>query len=914
MKGGANPLNFLEFKRKIMSENPVYRQMDEWWEYIEQDLSYYAFDEEQRRIQENAPSVVNTETRQGTNLMVPPEGFDNLDLLFVLGAIISKSYVERKMESISQDALLNVKLVNRLSIGLKGTPRQFVEFVESLIQSLKGVKEFGFWMDASRNEELKDIINSWYSGSLNNMSTNLRGMFRLWPQSLLITVLNLEEFVDVAYTNLFPGAKETHGRPRVSKLPPSVLEPLDEQLVTVNDDILDQEYVKLLQDIEDEIEIYNDPEMGESANDTQENYLQEIEEQIRDKDEKIKQIVDKYKTYRARGEDDTDILAFVFNLTKDYKSLNVYIMDRTLYDTLFHHLKYDYDMEKSIQTGYYRMLTILIEFRTALTDVEWEHRARIVLKNVLDAIEIQIRWIQRFLQPAPGNIPRTTMPLLGENLNQYEIQDSSLHRQDSRSFIESIKQRIIDNDKYLEIFKKKLERLNVVRESVEEMQKNQIGDDVTNPDYEYDFDELSVLPKSELIKIIQEDDYYHNLDVLDGDPIGPDPSIEDIADYLVSLKDDMEDNQYGPGEDHDLEKIRGNKKILGLILIIEVTIDDFNDRVEQYEDGLSSVDIEAVRSANHTLQMMARRRRSRFQKPNGIFWKILDNTIESIKEFETSKTISINLLQEFEKHFREGLPTNALQRKYDMYKRNDHQNLKPEQLSELEELYDEERGMYNLETTAVPGKPSLTVERRLYDQFNKKNEGQRLNVERKLNPDLVQKMRELEQQKRNPKKTGRQLRWLQNEGVDKKTPFDNQLRKQRYLTLKNKPVNPRLSAINRQIQSRQQSNPDELSRIAERVDRERRYRSNQDYFGQARDYTGDEGYQMSRMFDDGLGYDVIPEEPSNVSDGSDRSIANTNSDIGQPLNRQLDFDGGKKKLKRKTKKKRKRKTKKKKTN
>ena len=102
---------------------------------------------------------------------------------------------------------------------------------------------------------------------------------------------------------------------------------------------------------------------------------------------------------------------------------------------------------------------------------------------------------------------------------------------------------------------------------------------------------------------------------------------------------------------------------------------------------------------------------------------------------------------------------------------------------------------------------------------------------------------------------------------------------------------------------------DELALIAERVDRERRYRSNPDYFGQARDYTGDEGYQMSRMFDDGLGYDVIPEEPSNVSDGSDRSVgsvASTNSDIGQPLNRQLDFDGGnKRKPKKKTKKKRK---------
>ena len=169
MKGGANPLNFLEFKKKIISENPVYIQTDEWWEYIEQDLSYYAFDEEQRRIQENTRGIVNTETRQGTNLMVPPEGFDNLDLLFVLGAIISKSYVERKTESMSQDALLNVKLVNRLSIGLNGTPRQFVEFVESLIVSLKGIKEFGFWMNASRNEDLKQIVNSWYSGSLNDM-------------------------------------------------------------------------------------------------------------------------------------------------------------------------------------------------------------------------------------------------------------------------------------------------------------------------------------------------------------------------------------------------------------------------------------------------------------------------------------------------------------------------------------------------------------------------------------------------------------------------------------------------------------------------------------------------------------------------------------------------------------------------
>ena len=455
MKGGANPLNFLEFKKKIISENPVYIQTDEWWEYIEQDLSYYAFDEEQRRIQENTRGIVNTETRQGTNLMVPPEGFDNLDLLFVLGAIISKSYVERKTESMSQDALLNVKLVNRLSIGLNGTPRQFVEFVESLIVSLKGIKEFGFWMNASRNEDLKQIVNSWYSGSLNDMSKDLRRMFYLWPQSLLVTVLNLEEFVDVAYTNLFPGAKETHGRPRVSKLPPSVLEPLDEQLVTVNDDILDQEYVKLLQDIEDEIEIYNDPEMGESANDTQENYLQEIKEQIQDNDEKIKQIVDKYKMYRARGDDDKDISAFVFNLNKDYTKLIDIILDEILYDTLFHHLKYDYNMNKSIQSGYYMMLTILIEFRTMLTDVEWEHRARIVLKNILDAIEIRIRWIQQFLQPAPGNIPRTTMPLLGENLSEYEIQDSSLHRQDSRSFIESIKQRILDNDKYIDVFKKK---------------------------------------------------------------------------------------------------------------------------------------------------------------------------------------------------------------------------------------------------------------------------------------------------------------------------------------------------------------------------------------------------------------------------------------------------------------------------
>ena len=211
--------------------------------------------------------------------------------------------------------------------------------------------------------------------------------------------------------------------------------------------------------------------------------------------------------------------------------------------------------------------------------------------------------------------------------------------------------------------------------------------------------------------------------------------------------------------------------------------------------------------------------------------------------------------------------------------------------------------MYETQSTAVPGKPSLTVERRLYDQFNKKNEGQPLNVERKLNSDLVIKMRELEQQKRNPMKSQKQLRWLEREGVDIRTPFDNKMRKQRYLTLKNKPVNPRLSAINRQIQSRQQPRDVDSRRIAERVDRERRYRSNQDYFGQARDYTGDEGYQMSRMFDDGLGYDVIPEEPTNVSGNSDVSVASTNGDIGQNLNRQLDFDGGNKKQG-KTKKKR----------
>jgi len=52
-----------------------------------------------------------------------------------------------------------------------------------------------------------------------------------------------------------------------------------------------------------------------------------------------------------------------------------------------------------------------------------------------------------------------------------------------------------------------------------------------------------------------------------------------------------------------------------------------------------------------------------------------------------------------------------------------------------------------------------------------------------------------------------------------------------------------------------------------------------------------------------LGYDVIPEEPTNVSGNSDVSVASTNNDIGQNLNRQLDFDGGNKKQG-KTKKKR----------
>ena len=88
------------------------------------------------------------------------------------------------------------------------------------------------------------------------------------------------------------------------------------------------------------------------------------------------------------------------------------------------------------------MLTLLLEFRTLLTDVEWHRRARVVLKNVLGAIETRIQWIQRFLQPAPGNIPRTAMPLLGENLRKYEIIDSQLSRQDSRSTINKLKRDI----------------------------------------------------------------------------------------------------------------------------------------------------------------------------------------------------------------------------------------------------------------------------------------------------------------------------------------------------------------------------------------------------------------------------------------------------------------------------------------
>jgi hypothetical protein len=754
MKGGANPLNFIEFKRKIISENPVYRQTDEWWEYLEQDLSYYAFDEEQRRIQENTRGIVNDVTLQGTNLMVPPEGFDNLDLLFILGALISKSYIERKMETMQQVSLLNVKSVNRFSIGLNTTPRQFVEFVESLIESLKGLKEFGFWMDASRNTELKEIVNMWYSGNLNDMSKNLQRMFYLWPQSLLVAVLNLEEFVDVAYTDVFPDSRQTTLAKRL-RANPSVLEPLDEQLVTVNDDILNQEYAKLLSDIDDELEIYNS---DKSTIHGQKQYLEEIKKDIDGHNMNYEKILDKYKTYRARRNDDKDVPGFLYNLTKDYYKFINNILDKILYDTVYHHLELNYNMDKSIQRGYYMMLTLLLEFRTLLTDVDWHRRARVVLKNVLVAIETRIRWIQNFLQPAPGNIPRTAMPLLGENLREYEIIDSQLRRQDSRSTINKLKRDISFFKKDIDFLQEKLDKEN----------------------------------------------------------------LKQIPDQSV-----------------------------------------------------------------------------------------LDSTIKEIEQTKSKINIGENMLTKFMKHFEMGYPTRALDKEYEMYKQNDFDNLTPEQLEELQKLDEEERYMYETQSTAVPGKPSQTVERRLYDRFNKQNEGQQLNVDRTYNPQVAKKMRELERQRREPSKTARQLRWLEREGVNIKTPFDNQMRLNKYLTLKNKPVDPRLSAINRQIQSRQQPRDVDSRRLARRIDDERRYRSNPDYFGELINMRGDEGYQMQRMFDDGLGYDVVQEEPTNGSEGS---VASTMSDMGQPVNRQLNFGGGKKKHKRKTRKRKPKKKTKKKTN
>ena len=127
---------------------------------------------------------------------------------------------------------------------------------DNISDELLDYKEFGFWMNVSRNTELKQIVNRWYVGSLDVMSKDLRQMFRLWPQSLILVVLNLEEFIDVAYTDVFPDSRQAT-LAKLHRANPSVLEPLDEQLVTVNDDILNQEYATLLSDIDDEIEIYN---------------------------------------------------------------------------------------------------------------------------------------------------------------------------------------------------------------------------------------------------------------------------------------------------------------------------------------------------------------------------------------------------------------------------------------------------------------------------------------------------------------------------------------------------------------------------------------------------------------------------------------------------------------------------------
>jgi hypothetical protein len=164
-------------------------------------------------------------------------------------------------------------------------------------------------------------------------------MFYLWPQSLLVAVLNLEEFVDVAYTDVFPDSRQATLAKRL-RANPTVLEPLDEQLVTVNDDILNQEYAKLLSDIDakllsdidDEIEIYNS---DKSTIHGQKQYLEEIKKDIIGHTMNYNNILDKYKTYRSRGDDDRDVPGFLYNLTKDYSKFINNILDQILYDTIY---------------------------------------------------------------------------------------------------------------------------------------------------------------------------------------------------------------------------------------------------------------------------------------------------------------------------------------------------------------------------------------------------------------------------------------------------------------------------------------------------------------------------------------------------------------------------------------------------
>ncbi len=198
-EGGWYENTFDDFREECIGENDKFRQTEEWWDNLKNNLNYYASNMSQQFMAE--PRFAR---------MPMGEVQDSLDLLVILLLDISRGYASLLVNNTYPDGLIN--LLNRRTVNLKNTVNSdFVEFVQILLKIVKTTEKFGEANTLTLGHLADDPTFTDFTteASIRSISENIisnnsdRGIYGLYKDHVLDSVRLLEVFLLKAYTGVY---------------------------------------------------------------------------------------------------------------------------------------------------------------------------------------------------------------------------------------------------------------------------------------------------------------------------------------------------------------------------------------------------------------------------------------------------------------------------------------------------------------------------------------------------------------------------------------------------------------------------------------------------------------------------------------------------------------------------------------